>query len=171
MTSPPRGALVRCVAVLVVALLLWSAFRGGRPAPVAGAMPQGSLGSRTNPAPATPDEARLVAPWKVGTVVEGYRIVALYGAYDGSFWVLLRKDAALAYLQIVRSGGPANPLATSGPYAILAPGSPDEPGGDRQRLADQLAAVLTRNGAAPVPATMGTFRRTVEGLPAPPPEP
>lgn len=130
----------------------------------------GAAGKAQRPVVAPPPRAdvlQLLSPWKVGTEVEGFRIVAIHGVFEGSIWVLLKNKDAVAYLEITRAGeGPAPPHA-SPPFSVYVASRGGVGDFVLVSLAESAGAVMRANRWAPIPEDLETFHRGGR-LPDPP---
>lgn len=156
-------------AALVMGALVGGCGDNASGAPSERATPAGSKRHepRLLPPPATDDVLRLLGPLKVGSEIQGRKIVAIYGVFDGSIWVLLEHGASLAYLELTRAGeGPAPPFSWP-PYAVYVSARGPILEMELLTLAESLGEVVKANGHVPVPAGLQTFHRGAR-LPDPP---
>lgn len=114
---------------------------------------------RLSPPPPAAEVLALLAPWRVGTEVQGYKIAAIYGVVDGSIWILLERRGALVRLEIVRAGEGPPPPFSSPPYFVYISAAEAPPEG-LLSLAESAGAVLSANRGLPVPAGLQTFHRS-----------
>ncbi len=136
---------------------------GHEPAPPASTTASGSP-PRRGGSPAGSSELRLLAPLAPGSVLGGFTIREIRGVEQGTLGVVCARGKEQVRLDVALADPEgALPPATAGRYAIFYSlrGAVPE---DGDRLAQDLAAVITVNAAAPTPGGMTTF--TPEAKPA-----
>jgi hypothetical protein len=148
----------RLRVIAALALVSMAACRATRRAP----SPSPSTAASTAPPSraAGPAELGLLAPLTPGSVLGGFTVREIHAVEHGLLRVVCardKKDKEVVRLDVALAAPEgALPPATAGRYAIfysLRGAMPE----DADRLANELAAVIKGNAAAPAPAGMTTF--------------
>jgi hypothetical protein len=146
-------ALVGGLAVLAVILNLHHLWKPRRP-PGLPIMPAGT--EAPPPKQAGPAELALVAPLKVGSSIEGYDVLAVYGIENGNVWVVVGKGEHTGYFAVAKSGPGVPAPFTAGPYSVYyALGQFS--GEDAMRLIGAFNPMIKANVAVPVPPGLGPY--------------